>query len=65
MTQAERKVIQDKIDQALKNIEEIRKARAEYQNSLNQLDINEAGWMGASEILKTLLEELPEYSEEE
>lgn len=55
MNKSEVEEIKLKVSQAQEKIEEIKKARTEYQNALKQLDINEAGWMGFIEALSPYL----------
>jgi len=51
MTRNEFEEIKSMVERAQSNIEEIRKARTEAQNNIRQLDLNEAGWLGALEAL--------------
>lgn len=55
-----RESIQEKIDQAKSQLDEIRSSRTRAQEAIRQFDLNEAGWLGYLEAMTTLLKELPE-----
>lgn len=43
--------IRSMVERANENLEEIRNTRKTMQSNLRQLDLNEAGWLGALEAL--------------
>lgn len=51
MNRQEFEEIRSMVERANANLEEIRDTRTKMQNNLRQLDLNEAGWLGALEAL--------------
>jgi CHASE3 domain sensor protein len=60
-----REIIEEKIAKAQSQIDEIKQNRIKYQDALKQMDMNESGWRGFIEGLKSVLSELEEENEEE
>lgn len=54
----DRILIEEKIENAKSQIEEIRQNRLKYQETLRQLDMNESGWRGFIEALSIVLSDL-------
>lgn len=54
----DRRLIEEKIENAKSQIEEIRQNRLKYQETLRQLDMNESGWRGFIEALSIVLSDL-------
>ena len=55
MNRQEFEEIRSMVERANANLEEIRDTRTKMQNNLRQLDLNEAGWLGALEALSPFI----------
>jgi predicted DNA-binding transcriptional regulator len=52
-----------KLENAQSKLEEIKTARAQYQEALRNLDLNEAGWLGYIEALTPYVTEATNESD--
>lgn len=53
------KDVKEKVINAQAKLEEIRKQKVSFQESIRQLELNEAAWMGFIEALTPYVEDVP------